>query len=224
LGDSLSAPRPAKGQPLEITWPGLLKTALPTADIWQRARPRSCSLDVLAEFKLFTESLTRFDAIVVQMGIVDCWPRPYPRWFIKVFEVFATFEQLRAFDRAAHKRFMWAYGRSWVSRVEFKANLQRLIADSIRLHPGIKVLLIPIVSPTRRMLDECRDVARSVADYNEAMREAGREFLPGVQVIDPFAGHDPLELTLEDGHHLTALGHRLIAGKLESALACPCTV
>lgn len=218
LGDSLPAPRPRRGQPLETTWPALLRQSGADVDVWQRARPRACSIDVLAEFKLFTDSLSRFDAVVVQTGIVDCVPRPYPRWFIKIFEVFATFEQLRAFDRFAHQRLLWAYGRAWVSRAEYRANLERLIRESISHHPALRILLVPIAPPTRRMLTEFRDLVPTVALYNAVLQQLGRVHGPAVVTLNPFSGYDPLALTLDDGHHLTCLGHARIAAEISRHL------
>lgn len=221
LGDSLPAPRPKRGQPLETTWPALLRERRPDLDVWQRARPRSCSIDVLAEFKLFTESLTRFDAIVVQTGIVDCVPRPYPRWFMKVFEVFANFEQVRAFDRAAHKNFLWAYGRPWVSQKAYEANLTRLVREAAAAHPELKVLFVPIAPPTRRLLTEFRGVDQTVARYNETLRTLAAQHGDSVSTLDPFSRHDPLALTLDDGHHLTCLGHDSIATEILRLLPAP---
>lgn len=214
LGDSLPAPRPRRGLPLETTWPALLREHTPELDVWQRARPRACSIDVLAEFKLFTESLDRFDTVIVQTGIVDCVPRPYPRWFIKIFEIFASFEQLRAFDRAAHQRFLWAWGRPWVPAAEYKANLAQLIREATSANPNLKVVLIPIAPPTRRMLTEFRGIEVIVARYNQILRELAVEHGDAVRTLDSFSGQDPLALTLDDGHHLTALGHELIAADI----------
>jgi lysophospholipase L1-like esterase len=214
LGDSLPAPRPKKGQPLEKTWPGLLKHALPAADIWQRARPRAGSLDVLAEFKLFTESLDRFDAIVVQTGIVDCVPRPYPLWFLKVIEVFATFEQLRALDRIAHKYCLWLYNRPWASKPRFRENVERLVRESLALNPALKIALVGIAPPTRRILERFQALQASVVAYNAILADLSTQYGSRVTYVNPFEKQDPLEITIDDGHHLSTCGHELVANAL----------
>src|SRR6185312_5176013 len=98
LGDSLPFPRPHKGQPVNVTWPALVKAQLPDADVWLRATPRSCILDVIKEFFFFTDSLPDFDFVVVQTGIVDCAPRPYSRWVYKFFETFLGMAKLRKIE------------------------------------------------------------------------------------------------------------------------------
>jgi lysophospholipase L1-like esterase len=221
LGDSLPAPRPRHGLALEKTWPVLLREYAPETDVWQRARSRACSDDVLAEFRLFSDSLTRFDAMVIQTGIVDCAPRPYPRWFGQLVEIFATTEHHRAFERLAHRRLLWAYGRPWVSRIAFKGHLGSLLGEAAQSHPALRVLLIPIVAPTRRMLAGFPGIAAIVSSYNETLRELAQEHRATTVALDPYTRHDPLALTLDDGHHLTTVGHDLIAAEIAKVLFPP---
>lgn len=221
LGDSLPCPMPHRGQPLEVTWPALLRQRLPGLDVWHRARPRWCSFDVLAEFGLFTDSLVSFDAVIVQIGIVDCGPRPYPRWLFRLLELFTTYGQMRRLDGIAHRRFLWVYGRPWVTRGQFKANLESLVATAAARNPRLRVAFVPILPPTRRLVRLLPGIAASAARYNEVLRELAREHPANAHAVEPYAAHDPHALTLEDGQHLTRLGHELIAAHLAAVLFAP---
>src|SRR5690348_17066455 len=78
LGDSLGAPRPHRGQTLDVTWPVLLKKSFPQLDVWQRCRAGGMSNEVRKEYNLFSDSIDAFGLVVIQVGIGDCCPRPYP--------------------------------------------------------------------------------------------------------------------------------------------------
>lgn len=219
LGDSLACPMPRRGQPLEATWPALLRRTAPDMDIWHRARPRWCSLDVLAEFGLFTDSLSRFDALIVQVGIVDCGPRPYSYRLFKILEQCMSYERMRRLDSLAHRKFLWLRNRPWVTREQFKQNLAHIITTCAERNPALHVVFVPILPPTRRLLDLLPGIAQSAADYNKVFPELEREHPETMHALDPFSGQDPLQLTVEDGQHLTCLGHELIAAKLSDVLS-----
>jgi lysophospholipase L1-like esterase len=223
LGDSLPFPRPLRGQPIAATWPAILKERLPHADIWLRANPRSCMLDVLRELDFFTDSLGAFDLIVVQAGIVDCAPRPYPRLLYKMLEAAVGMPRLRRIERFAHRRLLWAYGRPWVGPRAFGEAVARLADIAHRANPRSEVIFLSIAPPTRTIAADLRGIDRAAAAYNEVLRrEVGRlrETRP-CRFVDPFAETDPFRTTIEDGHHLSRLGHHLVADAIVSSIEAP---
>lgn len=215
LGDSLPFPRPNKGQPLPVTWPALLREQYPECDIWLRATPRSCILDVLKEFAFFTDSLAEFDLIVVQTGIVDCAPRPYPRFVYKLIESFCGMPALRRIERFAHARLRWLYGRPWVSSREFAASIRELVETASERHPGIRSAFVPIASPSRTIVQTLPGVDRAAAEYNGTLARTVSDLKSlNAILLDPFAGVDPEVITIEDGHHLSRTGHVCIAAAI----------
>jgi len=220
LGDSLPFPRPHKGQPVDVTWPTLLKARFPGADLWLRASPRSCILDVIKELFFFTDSLPDFDAIIVQTGIVDCAPRPYPRWVYKSLETFLGMAKLRKIERFAHDHLLWLHGRPWVNERSFASSLRRIVETAHERNPRLVALFIPIAPPTRTIVQTLPGIDHAAAIYNQAMERetSGLAAEYSCQCLQPFADRDPLEITIEDGHHLSVTGHRLIAESLASAL------
>ena len=220
LGDSLSFPRPQKGQPLAATWPALLKAGRSDLDIWLRATPRSCILDVLKEFCFFTDSLPEFEVIIVQTGIVDCAPRPYPRWIYKLIETFLGMPALRRIERFAHQNLLWLYNRPWVGAQQFRQSIGQIVRTVHRGNPCTPVLFIPIASPSRTIVQNLPGIDRAAADYNEILRTELARLGPtySCECLAPFTGVDPLQVTIEDGHHLSVTGHRLIADAIREGL------
>jgi lysophospholipase L1-like esterase len=220
LGDSLSFPRPHRGQPVATTWPTLLKAQLPAADIWLRAQPRSCILDVLKELSFFTDSLPDFDVVIVQTGIVDCAPRPYPRWLYKLIETFLGMAKLRRIERFAHEHLLWMYNRPWVGTREFVRAVQEIAATVRQRNPRARTVFIPIAAPSRTIVQSLPGIDHAAAAYNKILlREiAALGSAHSCQCVDPFAQADPFDVTIEDGHHLSVAGHRLIAEALARLL------
>lgn len=216
LGDSLPFPRPHKGQPVDVTWPTLIKAQLPGADVWLRATPRSCILDVIKEFFFFTDSLPDFDVIIVQTGIVDCAPRPYSRWIYKFLETFLGMVRLRKIERFSHDHLLWLYGHPWVSQNAFAKAIRQMVETTHEKNPALTTLFVPIAPPTRTIVGTLPGIDHAAALYNKILEREmyalGGEF--PCHCVQPFTNSDPFEITIEDGHHLSVTGHRLIAEAL----------
>lgn len=220
LGDSLACPQPRKGQPLEKTWPVLLGYALGGAEIFNRARPRHCLRDVAAELFFFTESLDRFRGVVIQSGIVDCTPRPYPRCLYRLLEILVPRARLRKFERFSHERLLWLYGRPWVSAANFTRLAEELVRTCSASQPGIPVLFVAIAPPTKALSALLPGIGRNVDTYNLALKTAVAALRPQFrcEVVDPYAGHPPEEVTIADGQHMTCESHVRLAGLLRDSL------
>jgi lysophospholipase L1-like esterase len=220
LGDSLPFPRPHKGQPVDVTWPSLIKARIPDADVWLRATPRSCILDVIKEYFFFTDSLPAFDVVIVQTGIVDCAPRPYSRWIYKFLETFLGMAKLRKIERFAHDHLLWLYGRPWVSQNAFVQGIRQIVETTHGKNPALTTLFVPIAPPTRTIVQTLTGIDHAAALYNRIIeREVSalkKEFL--CDCVQPFSNRDPFEITIEDGHHLSVVGHRLIAEALVTTI------
>jgi len=220
LGDSLPFPRPTKGQPLGVTWPSLLKERLPQSETCLRAHPRFTITDVLKELGFFTESLVEFDAIIVQTGIVDCAPRPYPHLIAKLLDVCVSMPTFRRIERFTHQRLLWLYRQPWVSERAFADKAERLVQIAFQHNQRLKVLFIPIAPPNRTIATSLPGIAAAAKRYNGALKTKVETLSPkfGCHCLNPFNGANPIDVTIEDGHHLSARGHELIADALVHAL------
>jgi lysophospholipase L1-like esterase len=176
--------------------------------------------DVLRELNFFTESLSDFDAMIVQCGIVDCVRRPYPYWTYKILETLLPMERFRKLERFAHRRLLWVYGRPWLNKHAYRAAVTNLLEIVDANAPRLPVYFVPIATPTRKSLKDLPGVDRAAVEYNRILDEVVqlRSASHPCAVLQPFSSVDPLSITIEDGHHLSVEGHRLIASAVANAL------
>lgn len=216
IGDSLAAPRPKRGQPLDCTWPALIKSACPHIDVWQRCRPGIVTDEVLGEFHLFSESLDAFQYLVVQTGIADCCPRPYPLWMNKLF----LFLGGRSLVNRISKMYPWLLkfrSRSWLTPSQFGGYLEEVVRVSLERSPAMQVILIAVGEPCNRLLETVGPTSIAYQrQFNQAMNDLAARYADrgAVQFIDPYKDHLPSDLFIDDGHHLSTDGHRLIAQEI----------
>jgi len=217
LGDSLSLPRPRNGQPLPTTWPILLKEQIPQVELWLRAHTRFTITDVLRELGFFTDSLTEFDALIVQSGIVDCAPRPYPQLVAKLLDAAVGMPTFRKIERFTHEHLLWCYRRAWVSPRAFACSIQNLVHIAHQHNPSLKVIFVPIAPPMRSIVRMLPGIDTAASRYNDILRTTAAKL--SCVTIDPFSCADPSSITIEDGHHLSCLGHRLVACALTAVFS-----
>jgi len=220
IGDSLGAPRPHRGQNLDSTWPVRLKTKYPQIDIWQRCRAGSMSDSVLKEYHLFSDSISDFDLLVIQVGIGDCCPRPYPL-FLEKFIMAYGFRRLHKWLSSLYSTLLKFRSKPWISRREFAANLKQMIDTTRERNPRAKICVVKIGTPHGEFVRKVWNVREYAAAYNETMEELCRSYGPDSTVasIDPYLGFEPEELFISDGHHLTICGHRAVAQTLDPYFA-----
>jgi lysophospholipase L1-like esterase len=219
LGDSLSAPRPATGQAIECTWPVLLKQEMPEAEIWYRARIRSTSREVLEELNLFLDSLHFFDAIIVQVGIVDAAPRPYGHAIQRFIWAFGGTTLTKLTNRYAYNLLKLFPGRPWITAARFRSNLETLVEKSALRNKSLRLVLIKIAPPRARILAVAPRIQEYVKKYNQVLAEvAAANASNFVYLVDPFANGNPSDLVIEDGHHLSELGHKAVTHSIVHAL------
>lgn len=220
LGDSLGAPRPHRGQKLESTWPVLLKTKFPQIDIWQRCRAASMSNEVLKEYHLFSDSIDRFDLLVIQVGIGDCCPRPYPL-FLEKFILTYGFRRLHKWLNSLYPTWLKFRSQPWISRREYAANLKQMIDTTRERNPRAMICVVKIGTPHGEFVRKVRNVPAYAAAYNDTLEELCRSYGldSSVRLLDPYQGFTPEELFIADGHHLTVCGHQAVAQTLEPRFA-----
>lgn len=216
LGDSLGAPRPHRGQPLEVTWPVLLKTAFPGLDIWQRCRAGSMSNEVRKEFNLFSDSIDAFGLVVIQVGIGDCCPRPYPL-FLEQFMLTYGFRRLQKRLNSLYPTLLKLRSRPWISVDGFIANIRFMIDTTRERNPDARICVVKIGPPCGEFVQKVHDVPVYAARYNHALENLCRSYGPHapLTLIDPYRNLRPEDAFIADGHHLTQTGHRAVFAALE---------
>lgn len=221
LGDSLAMPRPRQGQTLDDVWPMRLGERIPGAEVILRARNIATTFEVLQEFGWFSESLDCIDAIVLQVGIVDANPRPFPFLVQRFIAAFASRSVQRWINKHVY-RLKFLPWRPWTSERQFRERIEEILRVSMRSNPRIRIALLKIAPAGGHMVQIIKGSAESVARYNAIIDEIGAapEFRACLSIADPYSS-SPLpvnEIIIEDGHHLSKKGHELARDAVASAL------
>lgn len=205
LGDSLAFGRSKYGIGRDLTWPYLLGKEF-GCGLQVRARGGASMVDVakeahsLNEYWLGGVESRKFDITFVQAGIVDCCPRLAPRSVYPYVKRMPGFRNLER-NPSAHK--LWA--RPWTSKTRFHKALSKLS----RTLSSISNLsfFVEIANPVNYLLKNVGDFSYEVSNYNDILvKVAGSQSLVNWQAESSEKIH-----LLPDGHHLTVLGHQLVA-------------
>lgn len=217
LGDSLSMPRPEKETVVrwEETWPArleeLLRPAFPLVDVI------GCGARSMTADRLDLDEhidLKDPDAVVMQVGIVDCAPRVFTRRTRALLGsrvVPAPIRERIIAYRSARRAELSAADplRRVYTRPDVYERALRTARDRCR---GRAVVVIPVVVGARLARDVPAYTA-NVALYNEIL---GRVF--GDAVIElpaPITAGGPFT---SDGIHLVDEGHALVAAAVAARL------
>ncbi|GAC1313680.1 MAG: hypothetical protein NVSMB2_01940 [Chloroflexota bacterium] len=216
IGDSLSLHRSRDGQTLDETWPWQVKSAVPGAEVWVRSQPASLVQAAVAEIRLFESSLHLFDLVIVQAGITDSCPRPLAHWSHRLLGHVANGALQRLINR--HYALLLRLRRkSWTSPADFRAALTDIAA---RVTPRTRLMFVPIVPPCKKLSAKVPGVGEAVDRYNAIIREVQATHACGrVTCLTDFGTSCSAECVLDDGHHLNARGHELLAELIARAIA-----
>ncbi len=218
--DSLAFRRPVQPQDLSFTYPFLLKELIESrlgirTHLVMRggggATIATIRATLLRDTGYFGAGADALNIAVIQCGIVDCAPQPFTyalapalRLVPRVGErVLATLVE----HRAAIQSF-WSY--RVVSKRRFAKEYARLVRTCDISH--IRPIAVGMPLPTEAVERRSPGFRSSVAEYNELIRRAlPQSYCDIEERIDE---SDRASFLLDDGHHLTEMGHRLYAEAL----------
>ena len=217
LGNSVSLPPPeAVGAPV-IPYPALLRERLKPAG-W-RVEERSSSGATVAEIeRTARNTLPRLQpaAVVIQLGIVDCAPRPLRPWERRLLE---RLQPRRLRDRIVaflhEHRAPVIRRRGLIQKTDitaFREHFRRLLDDCLPATSAVAIL--PIFPATGAILARNPRLAAEIDKYNDAMSMDPRAVtLDSVEVFGAVSIED-LSITPESVH-LNQRGHDFIARAAE---------
>lgn len=212
LGDSLTFGRPKYQITYDDTWPGLIETA--GFKVFHRGTGGADSTAVLNEARhLYVYTIDEvsnlqlpFDLCLIQVGIVDCAPRIFPRKLNRIIGLFPGGGKLVT-RLSRFGSLVRLVGKPWVSLKKFEKNI--LTIYDICSELATKVVFIEIAKPAHYLIDNSGDFSNVVHEYNSVLRNVlDDNYLP------VFETEDLGNLLLPDGHHLTKDGHKRIADKI----------
>jgi len=232
IGDSMSFPVDDSRQSFRDAWPQLVLRSMieqgqEIGCFWYRSRGGSTVGDVLRDLRRLRVGMGgprashEFDLTICQVGAVDCFPRPYPKWF---YDMLMSGGIGRQCLRRIHRHYgalSRAYGQTWTSERGWVRGLRKLI-DQLRTVSKSN-LFIEIAPPGAYLRDKADRVASKVDDYNRLLRDVVLGYGSArLKTINPYQGSSAESLLIWDGTHLSNEGHRTVAASVLQAADFAC--
>lgn len=158
------------------------------------------------------------DVLLIQCGVVDCAPRPLPRWLRSRLGRLPSALRRRVISFLhRHRPAILRRTGGWrqISPDEFRSFSSRWLASAVQKFGRVYVFNI---APTNRQIENhSPGFTRSIRLYNEILAEvigslkADNLFLVDVYAVISQTNPEEIDryILAEDGHHLTALSHEL---------------
>ncbi len=206
---------------------------MPTRKTWTNIilrSPRNTEICMLMRRCLTTESILELspilfslepDAIVFQVGIVDCVRRALPRKLLKIGAPIPIFGSiLHAIGYYFHFLLTRLFEFKEVSEADFEKNLKTIL-DRCRSE-DIQVAFVRIGDAGNALIFKIYRCQEQITKYNLILKRVVSQY-GNASYLDPYAGYTPAQYTVEeDGHHLTELGHQLVLQTVDNWLRSIC--
>lgn len=219
LADSVAMSRSSAGQVLWDAWPQILYRRGVLGLTWVRARGAATSSDVLAEARLLGGYLgpqPAFDVAFLQVGIVDCCPRPLPRRVQHLVDRAPERTRLSRWVRNSYPVLLRLRARPWVAPPRYKHNVEAIVREVLRFCG--RVVLLETLAPGPGLIEKVGDFTGAVRQYNDILRGVASTSGERVRSVD-LQARAGAHLLLPDGHHFTSAGHEEVADAVERCLA-----
>ncbi|MEP0177520.1 MAG: hypothetical protein ABJH28_02745 [Paraglaciecola sp.] len=142
------------------------------------------------------------DIVIMQVGIVDCYPRALSRKNLLKVKAMPNWVQnlIHRMINKYYKFFVELSDNRYVTPTKFSQNL-----DSIKNYfKSSKVFVIPIAPANVVYRDKNSKIENSIKEYNELhLQTFENRFLK-----ETYCSMDAESIVLSDGHHLSVLGHQ----------------
>ncbi|ONH56711.1 hypothetical protein BLL36_04865 [Pseudomonas cedrina subsp. cedrina] len=152
------------------------------------------------------------DLVVVQVGIVDCYPRA-----IKKSELSLLLRMPRFLSELIHRwvkrNYSWLIskrGIRYVKSEQFSSNLVKLQES----FPDSKFLVVPIAPPSMAYIKKNPLILGAIKEYNDLLAST----FPSGFLAECYAGTSD-DIFLSDNHHLNGLGNELVYTAVKEALS-----
>lgn len=149
------------------------------------------------------------DMIVLQVGVVDCYPRALTkieRAIISRIPIFNSF--FKKIVKKYYKKIVHYRNISYVNKKDFKSHLKDI---KLNLFSSVsKIIVIPIAPANKNYKDLNPRVDENIKIYNEILKSVFKDDFYK-NFYDSFLAE---EMFLSDNHHLNNLGHKYFSKKL----------
>lgn len=225
IGDSLACPRPWIGLGQDETYSSRIQRALGNkAHVINLAQgERSTRYYASETFAKTYVARSNTDTLIMQLGIVDCAPRlmtlvergigflcKKTRVTNSMFMKYVTFKSKNRLF------FTKNFPNIKVKKHEFKNNVETIINNYKKYGNTNCIIIINISYPGSHLTSRSFNVLNIINEYNEVLEGFAIADPNCVQLLDLFSitRDDQSLITPEDGHHITALAHEIVAKAL----------
>ncbi len=220
IGDStLMWVRPYRKNKEDLTYIELLIKQKYIFDI--NTKPGMTSIDVL---KLYWNSkMASFNEIcIISVGINDLTPRNYPRWLWKINNDMVVpnsyfdkcinfFYKVATYSRLQTVCSKFAISKPWVSKDNFKKNLQKL-QEIILKESDSKIVFLSLPMVSSRVKNILPGIEKNVIEYKKIFKELKNERTSIIDIDEIFK--EDIEKYNPEGIHYSADGHKKVFEEL----------
>jgi hypothetical protein len=214
VSDSIALPRPSTGVGLVESYPYRLHQIISSLDGDLSVEP-DCrrGRTVLEALKVIESRTSSFEAIIIQVGIVDCAPRVFGPSDVRAVRAFrgeAAAQSMVEIAKANRSALVGDRHNSvYVKANEFVEKLSEFVKIASAISD--KVIVAGIVTPSKRGA-KLRGVplALNISDYNDMMRSTSDKLNAVFADCDNYiwSRDNPFECFTQDNYHYNAEGHR----------------
>lgn len=214
LGDSLGFPRPDRSILDDQTWCHLVKKNMkshPEFDFFFYMNGGAHTKSLLSHRKGGYLAAYDPNIVILQVGIVDSASRALEERTLKFISSIPIVSQIvRKFIKKFHRQLLSIRNIHYVYPDEFRSNLQELKKS----FGEVRFIVIPITPATKDYIHFMPRIKENIPKYNKILNEV----FPGDVINEVYERNAPEEVLLDDNHHLSELGHKLVAEMVTSKL------
>jgi lysophospholipase L1-like esterase len=152
------------------------------------------------------------DIVILQVGVVDCYPRALSRRHLAFIKKLPNFLQniIHKIVKKHYQYFVSRRDNRYVIPDDFASNLKVIYNK----YKSTSLYVLPIAPACRKYINRNSKIENSIDLYNKCLIDIFEEKL----LKNVYKCSDINDIFLSDGHHLNAKGHDLIFHHLVSIL------
>lgn len=199
--------------PFDNTYYGILKE---NNTIENAAITNNCSYQIYKNLDAFMLYGYNPNIVILNYGIVDVFPRPYPN---KLYKLMACTGLLKYIDKFLKKTKLYYklgdyFNFKEVSLEKFEQNSKNIIKKLLEKNVE-KIIIIGIIKPYKILLNS-KNIHREVELYNNVFLKLSQKYHE-VKYIDIY--NDSTEdFTIWDGYHYSKIASKYLADKIEELI------
>jgi hypothetical protein len=211
IGDSSVPPR--EEIDYSTTYSTLIKNTLIDFKIEVSAKTGNHSKQIDINLDAFMLYGYNPNIVILNYGIVDVFPRPYPN---KLYKLMACTGVLKYIDKFFKKTKLYYklgdyFNFKEVSLKNFEQNSENIIKKLLEKNVE-KIIIIGIIKPYKILLNS-NNIDREVNLYNKVFLKLSEKY-PEVKYIDIY-NDSTEEFTIWDGYHYSEIASKYLADKIE---------